>query len=258
MLMCSVNLRTASGPWQWRGEETGWIRGEDRIRPLSHLALEARAVTDGVRTLTVVRERAAGRASLLRSTGPARVDETVYERAVQECRTWPLQGIWIEAGPAGVRLETGLGGVCPLYLTHTRGKLTGSWQLMDLRERLTPAVLDEKEVMRLLIGRPRYGHDTLFTTVKRLSEHSIAYADAEGLRMVYPAAAEHALPSELAEHTDGEALVDAFEALVDHVLARRPSLPAGQRPSSRAAWTPPTLPSRSPWPTPGRSHRARC
>ncbi|WP_327324278.1 hypothetical protein OG735_18405 [Streptomyces sp. NBC_01210] len=225
MLMCSVNLRTASGPWQWRGEETGWIRGEDRIRPLSHLALEARAVTDGVRTLTVVRERAAGRASLLRSTGPARVDETVYERAVQECRTWPLQGIWIEAGPAGVRLETGLGGVCPLYLTHTRGKLTGSWQLMDLRERLTPAVLDEKEVMRLLIGRPRYGHDTLFTTVKRLSEHSIAYADAEGLRMVYPAAAEHALPSELAEHTDGEALVDAFEALVDHVLARRPLAP---------------------------------
>lgn len=222
MLMCSVDLRTASGPWQWSGEETGWARGEDRIRPLSHPALEARAVTDGAKTLMAVRERAASRASLLRSIGPARVDEAVYERAVQECRSWPAQGIWIEAGPEGARLETGLGGVCPLYLAHSKGTLTGSWQLMDLRERLTADALNELEVMRLLIGRPRYGHDTLFTTVQRLSEHSTAYANAEGLRMVYPAAAAHALPSKLAEDTDSAALVGAFESVVDHVLARRP------------------------------------
>lgn len=224
MLMCSVDLRTA-GPWQWSGKVKGWTRGKDRVLPLSHPALEARSVTDGTRTLMVVRERAADRASLLRSIGPTRVDETVYEHALQECRAWPVQGIWTEANPQGVRLQTGLGGVCPLYLAHTQGTLTGSWQLMDLHERLAPGALNELEVMRLLVGRPRYGHDTLFTTVKRLSERSTAYADAGGLHLVYPAAAEHALPSELAENVDVTALVEAFESAVDHVLARRPLTP---------------------------------
>lgn len=168
---------------------------------------------------------AAGRASLLRSIGPTPVDEAVYGRAVQECRAWPLQSIWIEVGPQDVRLQTGLGGVCPLYLAHTKGTLTGSWQLMDLREHLSSGALNELEVMRLLVGRTRYGHATLFTTIKRLSEHSTAHADAEGLRLTYPAAAEHALPSELAEHVGVAALVDAFESVVDHVLARRPLAP---------------------------------
>lgn len=225
MLKCSVDLRTVAGPWQWSGAETGWARGEDRILPLSHPALEARSVTDDARTLMVVRERAAGRASLLRSIGPTLVDEAAYECAVQECRTWPVQSIWIEAGPQGVRLQTGLGGVCPLYLAYTKGTLTGSWELMDLRACLSAGALNEREVMRLLVGRPRYGHGTLFSTVKRLSEHSTAYADAQGLRLTYPAAAAHALPSELAENADGAALVDAFESVVDHVLARRPLAP---------------------------------
>ncbi|MEU7043727.1 hypothetical protein AB0A77_22005 [Streptomyces varsoviensis] len=227
MLTISVDLRTGTGPWQWCDHEEGcWTRGEDRIRPLANPALEARAVTDGTSTLMVVRERAAGRASPLRSTAPVRVDAAVYARAVEECRQWPLQSVWIEAGPAGVRLQTGLGGVCPLYLAYDKGQLTGSWQLMDLRERQAPDRLDEREVMRLLTGHPRYGHDTLFTSIKRLSERSAAYADAEGLHMDYPAAAEHAQPSELVEGTGGVALVGAFEALVDHIYARRPLTPA--------------------------------
>lgn len=173
----------------------------------------------------VVRERAADRASPLRSIGPTPVDEAVYGRAVQECRAWTVQSIWVEVGPQGVRLQTGVGGVCPLYLAHTKGTLTGSWQLMDLRERLSPGALNELEVMRLLVGRPRYGHATLFTTIQRFSEHSTAHADVEGLRLTYPAAAEHALPSELAENVGVAALVDAFESVVDHVLARRPLAP---------------------------------
>ncbi|WP_327591594.1 asparagine synthase-related protein [Streptomyces chartreusis] len=226
MLTLSVDLRTGSGPWQWCEQGEGcWTRGEDRIRPLANPALEARAVTDGTTTLFVVRERAAGRASLLRSTAPVRVDGAVYARAVEECRQWPLQSVWIETGPDGIRLQTGLGEVCPLYLAHDKGTLSGSWQLMDLRAHQAPGKLDEKEVMRLLTGHPRYGHDTLFTSIKRLSERSAAYADAEGLRLVYPAAAEHAQPSELSEGTDGPALVGAFEALVDHIYARRPLTP---------------------------------
>ncbi|MFG3117463.1 asparagine synthase-related protein [Streptomyces sp. NPDC048197] len=226
MLTLSVDLRTASGPWQWCEQAEGcWARGQDRIRPLANPALEARAVTDGTHTLMVVRERAAGRASLLRSTAPMRVDAAVYARAVEECRTWPLQSVWIEAALDGLRLQTGLGGVCPLYLAHDNGTLTGSWQLMDLRAHQAPDKLDEKEVMRLLTGHPRYGHDTLFTTIKRLSERSSACADAEGLRMVYPAAAEHARPSELSDGTGGPALVDSFEALVDHIYAQRPVTP---------------------------------
>ncbi|MFF1691709.1 hypothetical protein [Streptomyces sp. NPDC058254] len=227
MLTLSVDLRAGSGPWQWCEQGEGcWVRGQDRIRPLANSALEARAVTDGITVLMVVRERAAGRASLLRSTAPVRVDATVYARAVEECRQWPLQSVWIEAGPDGLRLETGLGGVCPLYLAYENGRLSGSWQLMDLSAHQAPGRLDEKEVMRLLTGHPRYGHDTLFTSIKRLSERSSAYADAEGLRVVYPAAAEHAQPSELSEGTDGPALVGAFEALVDHIYARRPLTPA--------------------------------
>ncbi|MFE5595478.1 hypothetical protein [Streptomyces sp. NPDC056549] len=225
MLTCSVNLLTGSGPWEWRGEEEGWGRGADRIRPLDHLALETRAVTDGTRTLLVVREKTAGRPSLLRSISPARVDTAVYDRAVKECQDFPLQGIWIEAGPDGLRLTTGLGGVCPLYLAYDDGRLTSSWQLMDLRTRLGVDRLEEREVMRLLTGFPRYGHDTLFTTVKRLSERSTAYADAEGLRLVYPGASEHSQPSELADHVGEAELVAAFEALTDHVFARRPVAP---------------------------------
>ncbi|GHI10322.1 hypothetical protein AQI88_41920 [Streptomyces cellostaticus] len=224
MLTCSVNVRTG-GPWEWRGEEEGWGRGDDRIRPLEHPALEARAVTDGTRTLLVVREKAVGRPSLLRSLCPARVDAAVYGRVLKECQDWPLQSIWIEAGPRGLRLQTGLGGVCPLYLAYDGGRLAGSWQLMDLRAHLGPERLEEKEVMRLLTGYPRYGHDTLFTTVKRLSERSTAYADDEGLRMVYPDAAEHAQLSELAEGTDEPALMGAFEALADHVFTKRPVVP---------------------------------
>ncbi|WP_018547890.1 hypothetical protein [Streptomyces sp. LaPpAH-108] len=227
MLTLSVDLRTDPGPWEWRGDEEGWGRGTARIRPLAHPALEARAVTDGTRTLFVVREKAAGRPALLRSVSPARVDEAVYGRALKECQDWPLQGIWIEAGPQGLRLTTGLGGVCPLYLAHDGGHLAGSWQLMDLRDRLGADRLAEREVMRLLTGFPRYGHDTLFTTVKRLSERSTAYADAEELRLVYPAAAEHAQPSELADRIGEAELVRAFEALTDHVFTKRP-VAAGQ------------------------------
>jgi asparagine synthase (glutamine-hydrolysing) len=225
MLTLSVDLRTGSGPWEWRGEEEGWGCGPDRIRPLDHPALEARAVTDGTRTLLVVREKAVGRPSLLRSIAPARVDTALYGRAVMECQDWPLQGIWIEAGRDGFRLQTGLGGVCPLYLAHGNGRLTGSWQLMGLLDRLGVNRLEEREVMRLLTGFPRYGHDTLFTTVKRLSERSIAYADANGLRLMYPAAAEHAQPSDLAGHVGEAELVGAFEALTDHVFAKRPVAP---------------------------------
>ncbi|MCX5205922.1 asparagine synthase C-terminal domain-containing protein [Streptomyces sp. NBC_00237] len=227
MLTLSVDLRAGTGPWQWCEQGEGcWVHGEDRIRPLANPALEARAVTDGTRTLMVVRERAAGRASLLRSTAPVRVDAALYARAVEECRNWPLQCVRMEAGPDGLRLETGLGGVCPLYLAYDDGRLVGSWQLMDLKAHQAPDKLDEKEVMRLLTGHPRYGHDTLFTSIKRLAERSTAYADAEGLRMVYPAAAEHAQPSELSEGTDSDALVGAFEALVDHLYTRRPLTPA--------------------------------
>lgn len=227
MLTLSVDLRTGSGPWQWCEQGEGcWVRGEDRIRPLANPALQTRAVTDGTTTLMVIRERATGRASLLRSTAPVRVDSAVYARAVEEARQWPLQSVWIEAGPDRIRLQTGLGGVCPLYLAYESGTLTGSWQLMDLSGHQAPDRLDEKEVMRLLAGYPRYGHDTLFTSIKRLSERSSAYADAEGLRLVYPDAAEHAQPSELVEGTDGPALVGAFEALVDHIHARRPLTPA--------------------------------
>ncbi|WP_030574078.1 hypothetical protein [Streptomyces aureocirculatus] len=121
MLTMSVNLRTGTGPWQWCDQRDGcWTRGEDRIRPLANPALEARAVTDGTRTLMVVRERAADRASLLRSTAPVRVDAAVYARALQECRQWPLQSVWIEAGTDGVRLETGLGGCARSISPTTR------------------------------------------------------------------------------------------------------------------------------------------
>lgn len=62
---------------------------------------------------------------------------------------------------------------------------------------------------------------------KRLSERSTAYADAEGLRLVYPTSAEHAQTSELADHVGEAELIGAFEALTDHVFAKRP-VAAGQ------------------------------
>ncbi|MFI8930595.1 asparagine synthase-related protein [Streptomyces sp. NPDC053474] len=227
MLTLTIDLRSTEGPWRWCGTNDGcWVRGSDRVRPLNHPALESRAVSDGTRTLMVVRERSTQAASLLRSTSPVRVDDAVYVRAREECGTWPLQSVWVEDGPGGVSVHTGLGGVCPLYLTHADGALFGSWQLMDLKAHFGPDCLDELEVMRLLTGQTRYGHQTLFATVKRLSENSTARADARGLHLHYPPAAAHAQPSGLADHVDGPELVDAFEALVDHLLAQRPLTPA--------------------------------
>ncbi|GAU71318.1 asparagine synthetase [Streptomyces sp. NBRC 110611] len=43
--------------------------------------------------------------------------------------------------------------------------------------------------------------------------------------MVYPAAAEHAQTSELSENTGEAQLVEAFEALTDHAITKRPMVP---------------------------------
>ncbi|MCQ4213391.1 hypothetical protein [Streptomyces longispororuber] len=226
MLACSIDLEAPAAPWRWEGQTAGWRRGPgDCIRPLIHPALETRAATDGSRTLIWVRERAAGRSSLLLSPRPTRLAPDAYERAVQECRDWPLQSIWIETDRAGATVSTGLGGVCPLYLAHAGGTLSGSWQLMDLDPHLGADALDEREVMRLLTGRIRYGHDTVFSTVKLLSERSTAHADAAGLCMAYPQEVERALPDELAEGVDGEILVKAWEAVAAHAMSRRPLAP---------------------------------
>ncbi|MEV0281223.1 hypothetical protein AB0I22_33220 [Streptomyces sp. NPDC050610] len=189
---------------------------------MAHSALEALSVTDGCATLLVVRERAAaGQPSSPRDLGPVRVDRHVYAQVVRECRRRPLQAVWIETAPGGVRIETGLGGVCPLYLAADGDgrHLFGSWELMDLRTLLSPGGLDEWELTRLLTGTVGYGHATLFARVRRLSERSTAHFREDGLSLLYPPPAAHALPTRI---TAGADVVAGFEALAAHVLSRRP------------------------------------
>lgn len=82
--------------------------------------------------------------------------------------------------------------------------------------------LSQREAARLLIYRPRYGAETLFTGIRRLTERATAIFGG-ALHLHYPEPALHHSPRELAE--DADVLV-ALAATIDHALDVRPVDPA--------------------------------
>ncbi|MFE7114322.1 asparagine synthase-related protein [Streptomyces sp. NPDC057654] len=220
-MMLKFSLPREAGPLGWEWKRGQWQCGRDWIGPLTHTALEARSVTNGTELLFVVRERAQ-LPSLMAGTGPVRVDQAAYDKALAEARTWPLQAVWIEVTGSTVRIETGLGGVCPLYLAtdERRERLIGSWELTEVRDAVAADDLNEEEVARWLADRQCYGRATMFSAVQRLTERSTARFDRNGLRLLCPRQTEPAQMTPVSEDADA---VSAFEELTAGILDRRPT-----------------------------------
>lgn len=78
-----------------------------------------------------------------------------------------------------------------------------------------------REATRLLLYRPRYSTDTLFTGIHRLTERATAHFGGH-LFVRYPSPALHARPRELAPDAD---VLGAFVRAVDDAMDVRPLAP---------------------------------
>lgn len=213
-----IKLRLAPyTPMQWAWDGTAYHTGDraSEVTPYAHPMLESLAATDGERTLLIVRERASGRPPTAPS--PRRVTPGEYDQALQAATRWPLDYVLIETTPrAPARISAGAARTTPLYLAHRDGVLHGSWDMADLRP--FAGALSPREAARLLIYRPRYSTETLFTGIRRLTERAVATFGGD-LDIRYPEPALHAAPREL---TDGADVLDAFRDAIDTALDSRP------------------------------------
>ncbi|MEU4444910.1 asparagine synthase C-terminal domain-containing protein [Actinosynnema sp. NPDC050801] len=217
--MLELCLRMRPGiDWRWNGER--WSDGLSTLRPYGHPMLEHAAVTDGVSTFLVVRERAREIAGFGQAQMFTTTDTPTYRRLLDEIKAWPLDFVLVECTPAdGFRITSGTWGTAPLYLTDAGGRLRGSWSLPDLRQQLSLDALDERSVARLLTERTRYARETLFKGVYMLTERAHATYGHDGLAMHYPAPAEHASPREVREGVD---VVDVYRQVLSDAVYVRP------------------------------------
>ena len=205
----------ADSSWQWR---SGRYRTGDRrseINPYKHSMVEHLAVTDGRRTLLVVRERVADR---LRCSPDVRLaTNSEYDQARELAEQWPTDYVLVETSPdEAVRVTVGACRTTPLYLAHNADSLFGSWDMADLQT--YSGSINVREATRLLLYRPRYSHDTLFTGIRRLTERASAHFGGH-LFVRYPEPALHSTPRELASGAD---VLGAFVRAMDDALDVRP------------------------------------
>jgi hypothetical protein len=220
--MLRLELRGQAAGWRWRGRR--WQVGAGWVEPYRHPALEERCVTDGVRTLLVVRERAAAGTPPLSPAGPSVLDPTAYDRVLAGLPDWPLEYVAVETGPRGVLLSAGSWGSAPVYLAAHRGELLGSWDLADLHPALSAATLDPAAVARRLHRGEPYSSRTMFHDVFRLTERATARFAAGTLSVHYPEPALAYAPRELAPGADP---VAAYARIVAAAVARGPATGAG-------------------------------
>ncbi|MEU2868526.1 asparagine synthase-related protein [Streptomyces olivoreticuli] len=205
----------ANTTWTWNGCRYTTADGTSEITPFGHPMLEQAAVTDGTRTLLVVRERVTGRPtvqSALHGTTPGEYDKA---RALAE--QWPADYVLVETAPGlPCRVTTGPWGIAPLYVAHDSTSLYGSWDMADLADHAIG--LSPREVARLLIYRPRYSTETVFRGIQRLTERSTATFGGH-LYLRYPEPALHGGPRELTPDAD---VLGAFVDAIDDALDLRP------------------------------------
>ncbi|QQN79241.1 asparagine synthase-related protein [Streptomyces sp. XC 2026] len=188
------------------------------VTPYEHPLLEHLHVTDGERTLVIVRERVAERAVC--EPGPRSLAPAMYDQAREAALRWPTDYVLIETAPnRPVRVTAGAARTTPLYLSHQDGVLHGSWEMSDLRR--FAGALSPKEAARLLTYRPRYGTQTLFTGIQRLTERGTAIFGGD-LHLHYPEPALHSSPRPLAPEAD---VLAAFTDAMDQSLDLRPLEP---------------------------------
>lgn len=189
--------------------------GQSFLAPVRHTLLENLALTDGARTLLVVRERATGRATC--EPGIRVVEPSEFDDAVAQAQRWPLDFVTVLTEPGHPAIiQAGPRPACPLYLAHDGRSVHGTWEMGDLRRFATG--IENVEAARLLIYKPRYTHQTLFTGIFRLTERSTAYFGGD-LYLRYPAPALHAAAREL---VDGADVLNAFDTALDLALTAHP------------------------------------
>lgn len=205
----------ASAGWSWTG--TAYVTADrtSQITPLAHPMTEYHAVTDRTRTLLAVRERIAGREPV--PPGVAAVAPGAFEEARAVASAWPADFVLAETQPGcPVKVTAGAARTTPLYLAEFGGTLHGSWDMADLKE--LAGGLSPREAARLLVYQPRYGAETLFSGIRRLTERATAtYGGA--LHLHYPEPALHAAPRGLAPGAD---VLAALTETIDMALDLRP------------------------------------
>ncbi|ARQ70263.1 asparagine synthase [Streptomyces marincola] len=205
----------ASTVWTWNGR--GYVTADrmSEIVPYDHPLVEHVAVTDGARTLLVVRECVAGRES--REPAPRNVTPDEFDEARTLAKQWPTDYVLVETAPGDpCRVTAGPGGIAPLYVAHDRTSLHGSWDMADLAEHAVG--LSSREVARLLIYRPRYSTETVFRGIYRVTERATAIYGGH-FYLHYPEPVLHGGPRELAPDAD---VLGAFVEAMDDALDLRP------------------------------------
>ncbi|WP_052397945.1 hypothetical protein [Streptomyces sp. NRRL F-5123] len=201
--------------WTWSGRE--WRCGESSIEPYDHPALVHEMITDGAVVAVVSAERGADD-HRQRSSAPARLDGRTYRERLAEVRRSPLDWVVIELRNASAAISAGHWAVAPLYLAADGEWLHASWDLADLRRSCITDALVDREIARLLRLQHRYGHDTPWQGVHRLTERSTASWEAGSLALRYPPDAAHTRPRALRPGAD---VLDAYEELLGRALTRR-------------------------------------
>ncbi len=205
----------SSSDWHWNGH--AWQKGDSWIAPLCHPALTHRMVTCEQTVLVVSRERRRGDREVEPGV-PERLSKSELGRLGRETAQWPIDYTLLRLDAGAVSIEAGAWAVAPLYLAGARDRLAGSWQPTDLRAYADTSSLSDNEVARLLTRRHRYGHETVWRAVKRLTERSVATWRDGTLRLTYPSPAEHTMPRPLRRGAD---VLAAFEDALDTAVHKR-------------------------------------
>ncbi|MBU3870955.1 asparagine synthase [Streptomyces sp. 4503] len=205
----------ASTEWTW--DDSSYVTADrtSGITPYAHPMLEQVAVTDGSRTLLVVRERVAGREAT--DPSPRILPPADFDKARALAEQWPTDYVLVETAPGDpCRVTAGPGGIAPLYVAHDRTSLHGSWDMADLAEHAVG--LSPREIARLLVYRPRYSTETVFRGIHRVTERTTAVFGGH-LYLHYPEPALHSGPRELKPDAD---VLGAFVNAMDDTLDLRP------------------------------------
>lgn len=211
---------TPDAPQHWTWDGTRYTApGGGQVESYAHPMTEHTAVTDGTRTVIIVRERTRHGVNL--RPVPARVAPRELDQVTEMALRWPADYVVIETEQRKpVRVTSGPARTTPLYLACRDGTLHGSWDMGRLRSYATG--LSPKEATRMLAYHPRYSCETAFTGIWRLTERATATFGGD-LFIRYPDPVPHAGPRELA---DGADVLTAFGKAIDAALSLRPTDPA--------------------------------
>ncbi|WP_053801494.1 asparagine synthetase B family protein [Streptomyces rimosus] len=203
------------GAWRWDGVRYTTTDGESEVAPFAHPLVEQVAASDGHRTMIMVREQVTGQPSA--SAAVRQVPQDEYEQARDAAARWPADWVLVEWTPdEPVQVTAGLCRTTPIYLATDGAVLCGSWKMGDLASFADS--LNAREVARLLLYRPRYSTNTVFTGIHRLTERAAAHFGG-ALFLRYPDPALHSGPRDLADNAD---VLGAFVQAMDDAWDTRP------------------------------------